>query len=145
MPPPSVTGLSHLSLSVTDRDKSVQWYGDILGFTPFHVQDDDRWLETICILPDGLTVLGLVQHRDATGPFDHRRTGLDHLAFAVPDRAALDRWYTRLTDLGVTCSPVAETPFGPVLCFRDPDDIQLELFAIEPAAPPADRLTDPPG
>ncbi|WUH96976.1 hypothetical protein OHR68_25950 [Spirillospora sp. NBC_00431] len=25
--------------------------------------------------------------------------------------------------------------FGPVLCFRDPDDIQLELFAMEPADP----------
>ncbi|TDD37414.1 VOC family protein [Actinomadura sp. KC06] len=136
--PPSVTGFSHLSLSVADRDKSVQWYGDVLGFTPFHVQDDDRWLETICILPGRLTVLGLVQHRDAAGPFDHRRAGLDHLAFAVDDRAALEEWYARLVDLGVTCSPVAETPFGPVLCFRDPDDVQLELFAMEPADPPAD-------
>ncbi|TMR07051.1 VOC family protein [Actinomadura soli] len=144
MPPP-VTGFSHLALTVTDRDKSVQWYGDVLGFTPFYVQDDDRRLETICILPDGLTVLGLLQHRDAAGPFDHRHAGLDHLSFAVTDRAALEDWYTRLVGLGVTCSPVAETPFGPVLCFRDPDDIQLELFAMEPAGRPADPSTDSPG
>lgn len=127
-----IIGLSHLSISVTDRDTSVQWYGDVLGFTPFQKEDDDRFLKTICIHSDGLTVLGIVQHHDAAGPFDHRRAGLDHLAFGVADRAALDDWHTRLTDLGVTCSPIAETGFGPVLCFRDPDDIQLELFALNP-------------
>ncbi|GGV02081.1 glyoxalase [Actinomadura cremea] len=127
---PELAGLSHLSLSVRDRDASVRWYGDVLGFTPFHVEDGDAWLETICVHPAGPVILGIQQHRDAEGAFDHRRPGLDHLAFAVASRADLDDWHARLTELGVTCSPVAETAFGPVLCFRDPDGVQLELFAM---------------
>ncbi|MFC6934681.1 VOC family protein [Actinomadura yumaensis] len=67
--------------------------------------------------------------RRGGGGFDHRRTGLDHLAFAVADRAELDAWAKRFAELGIAHSPVAETAFGPVLCFRDPDGVQLELFA----------------
>lgn len=127
---PAITGLSHVSLSVRDRDASVRWYCDVLGFTPFHQEDGDAWVETICLHPASLTVLGVQQHRDAAGEgFDHRRTGLDHLAFAVADRAELDAWAKRFAELGIAHSPVAETAFGPVLCFRDPDGVQLELFA----------------
>jgi hypothetical protein len=25
-------------------------------------------------------------------------------------------------------SPIADMPYGPVLCLRDPDQVQLELF-----------------
>ena len=28
----------------------------------------------------------------------------------------------------VTYSPIADRPYGSVLCFKDPDGIQLELF-----------------
>ncbi|GAA4068739.1 MULTISPECIES: VOC family protein [Actinomadura] len=131
---PRITGLSHLSLSVRDRDASVRWYGDVLGFTPYARLDGDDRLETICVHPAGPTIVGFQQHRDADGaPFDHRRTGLDHLAFAVADLDELRAWQDRLADLGVTHSPIAETDFGHVLCFRDPDGVQLELFAMSPA------------
>ncbi|MBO2454915.1 VOC family protein [Actinomadura barringtoniae] len=126
-----MTGVSHLSLSVRDRDASVRWYGDVLGFSPFAQVDNDEWLETICVHPAGQPILGFQQHRDATGgSFDHRRTGLDHLAFQVASRSELEEWSAKLAGLGVTQSPIAETEWGPVLCFRDPDGIQLELFAM---------------
>jgi catechol 2,3-dioxygenase-like lactoylglutathione lyase family enzyme len=57
--------------------------------------------------------------------------GLDHLSFAVPDRGALERWCERLEELGVDHSPVAEAESiadAAVVVFRDPDNIQLELF-----------------
>ncbi len=68
--------------------------------------------------------------------FDEARVGLDHLAFAVTSRAELDDWARRFTESGVAFSPVASAnsiPGAAVLVFRDPDNIQLELF-FDPSA-----------
>ena len=78
--------------------------------------------------PSG-AILCLQQHRANPGePFDPSRTGGDHLAFRVASRRELDGWAARLADLGVVHSPVADRAYGSVLCLRDPDGIQLELF-----------------
>jgi catechol 2,3-dioxygenase-like lactoylglutathione lyase family enzyme len=71
--------------------------------------------------------------------FSERNTGLDHLGFRVADRGELATWQSRLEDVGVarvdvadrplTQSPIADTPVGGILVFRDPDNIQLEFFA----------------
>ena len=75
-------------------------------------------------------ILTLYQHPANRGEhFAETRTGLDHISFAVAGRAELKEWGRRLTDNGVEHSPVAEDPFGAVLVFRDPDNIQLELVA----------------
>lgn len=64
--------------------------------------------------------------------FDERAAGLDHLAFRFPDRASLEAWARHLGDLGVAHSGVLEEQPGPVIVFRDPDNIQLELWAFDP-------------
>ncbi|MGI5168007.1 VOC family protein [Spirillospora sp. CA-253888] len=129
---PSITGWSHLTLTVRDLDVSVRWYCDLFGLTEFAKVVNDGWTEVICVYPEGLMILGFTQHDDAGGArYDHRNPGLDHLAFGVADRAELERWRERFAELGVVHSPIAETPWGPVLSFRDPDDVQLELFVTE--------------
>jgi catechol 2,3-dioxygenase-like lactoylglutathione lyase family enzyme len=68
-------------------------------------------------------------------------TGLHHLALTVrdveasaawyEDRADLDSWAGRLAAAAVRHSPVAAATTvagAAVLVFRDPDNIQLELF-----------------
>ena len=62
------------------------------------------------------------------GTFDEFRTGLDHFAFAVSSRAELEDREQRLRESGVNFTPVAETPIGSVIVFRDPDNIQLEFW-----------------
>ncbi len=57
----------------------------------------------------------------------------------VPSRADLEAWQAHLEAAGVaraavadrplTQSPIADRPYGSVLVFRDPDNIQLEFFA----------------
>ncbi len=63
--------------------------------------------------------------------FDESRTGLDHVSFAVAGRADLDAWARWRDGLGVANSGVVDTgdpmPYS-VVVFRDPDNIQLELF-----------------
>jgi glyoxylase I family protein len=74
----------------------------------------------------------LTEHRAGSGdPFDERRVGLDHLAFGVDSRSDLDAWTERLRAAGVIHSPVATSnsiPGAAVVVFRDPDNIQLEVF-----------------
>ena len=77
--------------------------------------------------------------------FDERAVGLDHLALRVPDRAALEAWAKRLDDLGVEHSGVVDESAGPLIVFRDPDNIQLELWVFEPERVDPDHRVFQPG
>jgi glyoxylase I family protein len=76
--------------------------------------------------------IGLVGHDALSSDrFDERAVGLDHLALRVPNRAALEAWAKHLDDLGVAHSGVQEENGGPLIVFRDPDNIQLELWSFD--------------
>jgi glyoxylase I family protein len=83
-------------------------------------------------------ILGVRQypgrHADS---FDEFRTGLDHVGFCVANQAVgfcvanqaeLEAWEKELSARDITFTPIAETPIGSVIVFRDPDNIQLEFF-----------------
>ncbi|RZS37887.1 catechol 2,3-dioxygenase-like lactoylglutathione lyase family enzyme [Herbihabitans rhizosphaerae] len=136
---PALTGVHHVSLTVTDVDRSVPWYERVLGFTEFErVDGGEGALRKVLLRGPGIgIVLALVQHpvSDRVG-FDESHPGLDHLSFSVPDEKSLDDWAERLTEHGVTFSPVTaeHTSTGAaVVVFRDPDGIQLELWAAAPS------------
>jgi catechol-2,3-dioxygenase len=79
-----------------------------------------------------------------TDKFDERAVGLDHLALRVPDRTALEAWAKHLNDLGVEHSGVQEEMGGSLIAFRDPDNIQLELWVFDPdLLEPGQLLFDP--
>ena len=130
----TLRGVHHLGLTVHDVEESAAWYERVLGFTRSGGWDDPagRWRK-VFLTHDGLgTRLGLVEHADGgDGRFDETRIGLDHLAFAVADEEDLDAWCAHLTAEGVAYSPVASSnsiPGAQVVVFRDPSNIQLELF-----------------
>jgi glyoxylase I family protein len=130
-----IAGIHHLGLTVRDVEASAAWYVAVLGFRRVgELEAPDGARRKVFLRHDGLRArLGLTEHRDgARDPFDETRVGLDHLAFAVADRAELDAWADRLAAAGVVHSPVApanSVPGAAVLVLRDPDNIQLELFA----------------
>jgi catechol 2,3-dioxygenase-like lactoylglutathione lyase family enzyme len=82
-------------------------------------------------------VLGLTKHRhpDAATEFNERRTGLDHIAFAVDSQDDLERWVERLDAAGVAHSGIKVTPTtgSALIAFRDPDSIQLEFYVAQGA------------
>jgi glyoxylase I family protein len=136
-----ISGIHHFGLTVRDVDVSAAWYEDVLGFRRVDAfESPDRARRKVFLRHEGLQArLGLTQHgQGGNNPFDETRVGLDHLAFAVADRAELDAWALKLAEAGVVHSPIAAANTidgAAVLVFRDPDNIQLELFA-DPASRP---------
>jgi glyoxylase I family protein len=61
--------------------------------------------------------------------FDEHRIGLDHVAFATSNRAELEKWETRLDELGIAHGGIKDANYGSGLSFRDPDNLPLEFFA----------------
>lgn len=76
-------------------------------------------------------MIGLMQHESGEdAQFSELRVGLDHLALAVASRDELERWMVHLDGCGVSHSGITDMPYGSVVVFRDPDNIQLELMAL---------------
>jgi glyoxylase I family protein len=126
---PTIAGGHHVAFTVRDADRSAQWYEDLLGMQVVLRGDDDAVHFRVLAHPDSGWVVGVRQYpgREEEA-FDEFRTGLDHFAFAVSSRAELEDWEQRLRESGVNFTPVAETPIGSVIVFRDPDNIQLEFW-----------------
>jgi glyoxylase I family protein len=132
--------LHHVALTVTDLDASTSWYEKVFDITPqMEAPHEGGWQR---LLADDAWQLVIVLHRhDANQKeaFSERRTGLDHFGMGVPTRAALEAWQAHLEEMGVaraaaadrpcTQSPIADTPYGSILVFRDPDNIQLEMYS----------------
>ena len=129
-----IVGIHHLGLTVSDVERSADWYESVLGFGRIgSLGDATTERRKIFLGHPGFDIrIGLVEHNTSSkAPFDETETGLDHLSFEVVDRDELERWAGRLRDKGVAFSPVASShsiPGAAVLVFRDPDNIQLELF-----------------
>jgi glyoxylase I family protein len=131
----TLQGIHHLSLSVRDLERSAAWYADVLGLERIAaLPDEGSGAKVLLRHPDSPVVLVLTRHRANPGePFSERRTGLDHLAFWVPSEAELAAWRVRLAERGVEHQPIAPQRLGTGLVFRDPDNIQLELYVPSPA------------
>ena len=128
----STIGLHHVLLTVRDLTCSTAFYEDLLGLRKIKEIPDDgiAGAKVLFALPDG-RLLGLVSHRTQSGEaFDEHRIGLDHLALSVPVED-LPTWGERLSAAGVAYSPPAPSAVGdPLIVFRDPDNIQLQLYGI---------------
>ncbi len=125
----SITGNHHIALTVTDADRSAEWYGALLGMSVVLSAEDEIVKVRVLADPESGWVLGLRQnHGRENDGFDEFRTGLDHFAFNVESRAALEEWEQELSARGIEYTPIAETPIGYVVVFRDPDNIQLEFW-----------------
>lgn len=131
MATPRIEGLGHLDLTVTDGERSVRWWVEVLGFKLLVQGERPGFRHWNLLHPSGLSV-GLIVHDEAsTGAFDERAVGLDHLAFNVRDRATLEDWVRHFDLLGVTHSDIKEEMGGPLMTLRDPDNIQVELHALD--------------
>jgi len=130
---PSFPAVNHFAITVSDLDRSVAWYETLFGAPPFFIGDESTYRFAVWLEP----MFALHAHnRGSDGvPFDEHRTGLDHIAFACPDRGELEQWLVRLDEMEISHGQIVEAFYGSGLAFRDPDNIQLEFFVeLAPAS-----------
>ncbi|OBF29305.1 glyoxalase [Mycobacterium sp. ACS1612] len=136
---PVITGIHHVSVTVRDLETSVAWYqrvfrADRVPMTFPHYEREDTGYGVLLVDQRSGLVIGLHTNAGNDGrAFDEARTGLDHVGFNVASRAELEAWAAWLDELGVEHSGIrsGDQPFPfATLVFRDPDNIQLELFAV---------------
>jgi catechol 2,3-dioxygenase-like lactoylglutathione lyase family enzyme len=123
-----VDGVHHLTLRVTDLERSRAFYSGVLGFEA----DQDFPGEKLRFRLGPYTRLVLVPALPGTPAgdrFSEYRIGLDHISLGVRTRADLERLVTTLQAAGVPTEGIHHDRTGPALvCFRDPDNIAWEFF-----------------
>lgn len=135
---PAITGIHHISVTVRDIEASADWYEKVFRLqrvpvTFPHYEREETGYAVLLIDRSGLA-FGLHENKANQGEeFDESRTGLDHIGFNVADRAEMERWAEHLTSVDVEHSgirDIKEPMAFSTLVFRDPDNIQLEFFAM---------------
>jgi glyoxylase I family protein len=126
---PEFPAITHVALTVTDLDRSRQWYGALFGSEPVIDEDTGPFHHVVWLMGGTLVAINKFPDLKSTEPFDERRPGLDHLAFACADRAELEQWEQNLNSLGIANGGIVDASYGSGLSFRDPDNIALEFFA----------------
>jgi len=126
--------IAHVRLTVTDIDRSRQFYESVFGW-PVLIEApesaDAATLEALSFLFGGVvydlggTLVGL--RPVASDSFHEDRCGLDHLAFRMASKAELDDAAAHLDELGIDHEPIKDVGPSFILEFRDPDNIALEL------------------
>jgi glyoxylase I family protein len=127
---PESRNIAHVTLSVSDLNRSILWYERVFD-TELAVDETPGPFRRAVWLVGGQTLIGLHQfpRTTDTSPFNERRVGLDHLAFACSTRSELEAWAVRLDELGIAHGGVVDADYGSALSFRDPDNIALEFYA----------------
>jgi catechol 2,3-dioxygenase-like lactoylglutathione lyase family enzyme/quercetin dioxygenase-like cupin family protein len=120
-PQPTLGAINHVSLEVTDLRRSEAWYTKALGLVRLDGEVGEDGTGHVALLhPQGGWVLGL-----ASGAAPQ----IEHVAFTCVDREALVDWHTALGDRGLEPGTITDALYGSGFVLRDPDGLQVELFA----------------
>lgn len=156
----SLDGVSHFGIQVTDIERSVHFYGELLGLEPVtRWVRDQRYIQelvgypgvelhvAVFRLPHSSTFLEILEYRNvdrhAVDPAT-ANPGTAHLCLYVND---LDALYDRLVAEGVRfVSPVKSPDVGPnrggkAVYMIDPDGIRIELLETTKTLAGDDRPT----
>jgi catechol 2,3-dioxygenase len=128
---PATPCVGHVHLRVSDLDRSIAFYRDILGF-PLTV----RWDSAAFLGAGGYHHHIGLNTWDSAGaaPPPPGHTGLFHAAFLYPDRAALVAVIKRVKAAGIPFDGAAHHGVSLAVYLRDPDENGVELYVDLPDA-----------
>ena len=131
-------GVDHLDLVVTDLERSLAFYQELLrplGYTRLSEIEGERGERVLYIGREGgMGSVSLRKRQSAarSTPYDRYDLGIHHLAFRAPSRAVVDERAEWLRSQGV------EIESGPkeyeytvgyyAVFFPDPDGLKLEIL-----------------
>lgn len=122
---PAATTIGTVTLRVADADRSLRWYGDMLGMELI-----DRTEERIALGAGGEAFLFLDVRPGAPARIEET-TGLYHVAILVPDRAALGGVLARIARANVRLG-ASDHKVSEALYIWDPDNNGLEIYRDRP-------------
>jgi catechol-2,3-dioxygenase len=140
---PRVTGVRHVKIWVTDLHRSRGWYEQVFGLElSLTFEDEDGVVRGLGFrVPGADFELALRENPTLAAALDDA----DPFALATT-REELDAWAAHLDGLGIWHSPVVTASRGYALGFRDPDGMQIRLYADDPevAARTGGHVVSPP-
>jgi catechol 2,3-dioxygenase len=125
---PDATHLGRVRLQVSDVERSLAYYRDVLGF---HVIDRGGSRVTLGTRVDQRPLLELVERAGASRVPRRGRLGLYHFAILLPDRAALGRFVNHLARIGVRAG-MSDHFVSEAVYLQDPDNLGIEVYADRP-------------
>jgi glyoxylase I family protein len=120
--------IDHVSINVLDIEKSIDFYGRILGLQQKETVDFDDFNITYFALPDGSRLELFDYHgKSYYAPKEESDAGLRHIAFQVEDVAEHEQ-LLRAAGVEITLSTCDLPSLGArVLLFLDPNGVTLEF------------------
>lgn len=134
---PNLADVSHIGFSVTNLERSIRFYCDVLGAPLVSAPtsgDNPSFSGRMAVVFLGGHALDLFEHASNEGErFKPARTGLDHFALMAESSENLHAWARWLDSCDVPRSAIREVAgIGALFDFVDPDGIQLEFFFLDP-------------
>lgn len=123
---PEDAHIGEVSLTVTNLERSVAFYRDVLGFREVTRDDGVSRLGA-----DARTLVELHENPQAI-PKPRRSTGLYHFAILVPSRAALGRSLRRLFERRWPLTGASDHLVSEALYLNDPDGLGIEIYRDRP-------------
>ena len=122
--------VGHIHLRVSDLDRAIAFYSDILGFGLTQRYGDGA---AFLAAGDYHHHIGL-NTWDSLGatPPPAGHTGLYHSAFLYPDKLALAQVVKRVVDAGIPLDGAADHGVSEAVYLRDPDQNGVELYWDKP-------------
>ena len=127
---PVGTRIGHVHLQVTDLDRAVAFYHNLLGFEVMVQADSAAFLSA-----DGYHHhIGLnTWHSRGGRPAEHKGiAGLFHAAILYQERVGLARVVRRLREVGYPLSGASDHGVSEAIYLNDPDGNGLELYWDRP-------------
>lgn len=127
---PAQTHIGHVHLKVTNLDKALSFYKDLLGF-----EITQRYGDSAVFISAGgyHHHIGLnTWHSKDAGPATVRAAGLYHLAIVYPTRKDLAAIFKRLVDAAYTLTGASDHGVSEAIYLNDPDGNGVELYWDRP-------------
>jgi catechol 2,3-dioxygenase len=122
--------IGHVHLKVSDLERGIAFYRDVLGFELMQQLGDEA----------AFLSAGGYHHHIALNTWESKggppappgTTGLYHVAIRYPDRKALAEAVKSVLDAGIRLSGASDHGVSEAIYLRDPDDNGVELYRDRP-------------
>ena len=125
---PGATRLGHVVLQVSDLERSLRFYEQVLGFRALKRAGDTVRLTA---LASDKVLLELRELKGAKPVAGRGRLGLYHFAILLPDRPALARFARHLGEIGARAG-AGDHLVSEAFYMNDPDGLGIEIYADRP-------------